>query len=73
MKKKHKELALKILEVCKEYNSIEVLDALGNLYFAFVEAQIDNPMARIIAYSDFINAINDKISKTSVKILKNDL
>ena len=69
MKEKHKELALKILEICNGHNSIDVLDALSNLYCAFVEAQINEPVAQILAYSEFINRLNEKISETSYNIL----
>lgn len=69
-KEKYKELALKMLELCNNYNSIDVLDALSNLYLAFVEAQFNEPTARILAYSEFIKELNDRISETSANILK---
>lgn len=69
MEAKHKELALKMLEVCKGYKPIEALEALGNLYCVFIGTQLKNPTARILAYSEFIKRLNDEISETSIEIL----
>lgn len=69
MEEKHIELAHKILEVCKGYKPIEALDALGNLYCAFIETQITEPTGQILAYSEFINRLCGKISETSYNIL----
>lgn len=71
MERKHNELAHKLLQVCKGYKPIDVLDALGNLYYAFVETQLKEPTARILAYSEFVGHLNNKISEISEKILQN--
>ena len=69
MEEKTKEIALKLLEVCKDYTPIDNLNALSNLYCAFVETQINEPVARILAYTELIEHLNNRISETSETIL----
>lgn len=63
------ELALKMADLFQGHSPIDVLEAVSNTYCAVVNSQILTPMARILAYSEFIKRLNERISEISVDLL----
>ena len=69
MEKDAKDLAHKMLDLCEEHNTFDVLDAIYNLHEAIIETHIVNPTAKVLVYAEYINYLNERVMDISSNAL----